>query len=226
MHAKCTPTRQYIATFEAPSSSSLGTVLSAWHQTHHSFLLTLTLHLTELVVNISRDEQTWRLAAHNGAQRSSGMLGSLKSAACNWKTVFLFLLKSVAYWMFSLAINSDGGRVYMSWVGILVLLAGASVVAAFGTFLAWTRPSGPQPATFGHIQTLANLIDEWYEEAERIWWGDKGVVGRGDCAVGKGRDADWEKVRHAGVAICHLGNVDLSALYRLTRCLHTRTPSD
>lgn len=32
------------------------------------------------------------------------------------------------------------------------------------------QPKGPQPAAYGHVQTLANLIDEW---SPTMWWGHK-----------------------------------------------------
>ncbi|KAI4283107.1 MAG: hypothetical protein L6R38_002410 [Xanthoria sp. 2 TBL-2021] len=170
--------------------------------------LTLSLHLTELLVNLSRDEQMWRLAtSKRGTQSSFGMLGSLQSAVCSWQTDLLFMLKSLAYWLFSLAINSKRSGVYMNWVGILVLLAGASVVACFGTFLAWTQPSGPQPAAFGHIETLANLIDEWYDDSEKIWWGDKTVES-------KSGDGTRQIVRHAGTGNIRLERISIHALYR------------
>jgi len=38
------------------------------------------------------------------------------------------------------------------------------------TFMALRRPRGPQPATYGHLQTLANLVDEW---SPVMWWGHK-----------------------------------------------------
>lgn len=170
--------------------------------------LTLMLHLTELLVNLSRDEQMWRLAtSKNGTQRSLGALGSLKSAVFSWQTVLLFALKTLAYWLFGLAVNSNGRFVYMNWEGILLLLAGVTVVAAFGSFLAWNQPSGSQPATFGHLQTLVNLIDEWYGEEERMWWGDKGVT--------KNPVIQYRKVvRRAGTANKRLEEIKLGSFYR------------
>lgn len=170
--------------------------------------LTLSLHLIELLVNLSRDEHIWRLAtSKSGTQRSFGPLGSLKSAVCSWQTVLLFTLKSLAYWLFGLAVNSDGQNVYMSWAGILLLLAGIGVVVAFGSFLAWTQRSGPQPSTFGHLQTMVNMIDEWFEEGKNVWWGDKGVA----KSTGLG---GHQTFRHAGTAAVRLKAVQLNALYQ------------
>lgn len=44
------------------------------------------------------------------------------------------------------------------------------IYACFFTFVALRRPRGPQPAAYGHVQTLANLVDEW---SPVMWWGHK-----------------------------------------------------
>jgi hypothetical protein len=44
------------------------------------------------------------------------------------------------------------------------------IFACFFTVIALLRPRGPQPAAYGHLQTLANLVDEW---SPVMWWGHK-----------------------------------------------------
>jgi hypothetical protein len=44
------------------------------------------------------------------------------------------------------------------------------IFACFCTVVALFRPRGPQPAAYGHLQTLANLVDEW---SPVMWWGHK-----------------------------------------------------
>jgi len=44
------------------------------------------------------------------------------------------------------------------------------IFSSFFTFAALRRPCGPQPAAYGHLQTLANLVDEW---SPVMWWGHK-----------------------------------------------------
>ncbi|KAJ8585468.1 hypothetical protein M405DRAFT_408540 [Rhizopogon salebrosus TDB-379] len=43
----------------------------------------------------------------------------------------------------------------------LELVHSAVSIACFFTPVALFRPHGPQPAAYGHLQTLANLVDEW-----------------------------------------------------------------
>ena len=71
-------------------------------------------------------------------------------------------------------------------------------MAAFTTYLCYKRPKGPQPATFGHVQTLVDLVDEWYL---LMFWGDKGLREEGD------------EIRHAGTANVALEPVLLDSLY-------------
>jgi len=90
-----------------------------------------------------------------------------------------------------------------------VFIYGCAVtaLAIFATYLVVRRPGGPQPAAWGHFQTLADLIDDWSLDAQgRFWWGDKGV----------GVDG----VRHAGTSMRkdELGDIMMDAIYagRLT----------
>ncbi|KAG1865897.1 hypothetical protein DFJ58DRAFT_911898 [Suillus subalutaceus] len=57
------------------------------------------------------------------------------------------------------------------------------IFACFFTFVALRRPRGPQPAAYGHVQTLANLVDEW---SSVMWWGHK-EDGISYCHAGRGR---------------------------------------
>ena len=61
---------------------------------------------------------------------------------------------------------------YFHAICAAVLRATAMIlVALFTTFLCFQKPKGPQPATFGHIQTLVDRIDVW---GEPLYLGDKG----------------------------------------------------
>ena len=54
-----------------------------------------------------------------------------------------------------------------------------AIFAALFTYAARRRPFGPQPASYGHIQTLVNLIDEYPGPlpSERVlYWGHKNSV--------------------------------------------------
>jgi hypothetical protein len=66
---------------------------------------------------------------------------------------------------------------------IIYLALGLLMFALVYTFIARRCPQGPQPAAYGHLQTLANLVDEW---SPTMWWGHK---------------ADREIIYHAGESL-------------------------
>jgi hypothetical protein len=87
-------------------------------------------------------------------------------------------------------------------VPILALAGAVFAFAIFATMLTRWSPKGPQPAAYGHIQTLADLIDDWYVgEGVKMWWGDKGF---------------WKgSVRHAGLSDRRgaLGDIQMISFY-------------
>ncbi|KAG2755814.1 hypothetical protein P692DRAFT_20826810, partial [Suillus brevipes Sb2] len=150
--------------------------------------LTFGLHCSELIVNVIRDERQWRCA--------TGRKG-LRTATNPVKPIFThpiclvlfvakpFLRKSFTssflyrHWMFGLSFiitnPSNNGKLAYLAVGMLTaqiwnLCIALFIFASFITFVALRRPRGPQPAAYGHVQTLANLVDEW---SPVMWWGHK-----------------------------------------------------
>ncbi|KAI5982287.1 hypothetical protein EDC04DRAFT_3150915 [Pisolithus marmoratus] len=150
--------------------------------------------LLELVTNVIRDENAWRRATgKNGARLSTNplavILGSPLNVAllCAKPLLRESLVSSEMHsfsspavdWMLGLAINLAGTAtsdlltavaVSMFPVQILNLTGALFLLAFIFTIVAIVRRSGPQPAAYGHIQTLANLIDEW---SPVMWWGHK-----------------------------------------------------
>lgn len=134
-------------------------------------LLTLGLHCAELVVTMSRDEDIWRtLYTKSGYTPNSALLVVLKSP----KSLLLLALKPFVHWLYSLSLTY-----YFEWgifirpPQILYMALSVLVLAVFCTILCFVRPRGPQPAAFGNIQTLVDLVDCY---GRRMWWGHKGSV--------------------------------------------------
>ena len=188
--------------------------------------MTLSLHSAELMVNTIRDEMSWRKAAKGGRRRSnvlSSMLGSFPA-------LVLFILKPVIHWLYSLANSvyfSDG--VCMKAPQIFYLGGGTAVLAIFTTICAFWRPKGPQPAAFGHLQTLADLVDMWPNVNERMFWGQKGLS---HLPAGLQTNTSWTEFQpsealaeqdamlrdnghiwHAGTAVKRLEPVDFGKKY-------------
>ena len=175
---------------------------------------TIGLHCTELLVNLSRDEKAWRAATlpqdlsksrskPKGAQLKTS---ALKAAVSSWENALLFSLKALLHWLLGQSLLPSfqyvGYQFDMLYMRVFVYGIAAMFLALFATYLALQKPSGPQPAAYGHLQTLANLVDDWGTgTADCLWWGDKGLNADG--------------TRHAGTSadLQSLGNIQMDAEY-------------
>jgi hypothetical protein len=131
--------------------------------------LTLALHCAELLVNLSRDEGIFRMAIT--PKGTDPRYNSIVAAFSSWQTIMLFGFKAAVHWLFGLSINNDfmlGVNMYPPQ--IFYFTAFTLMVAIFATYVSLRRPQGPLPATFGHLQTMADLIDNW---DDRMFWGHK-----------------------------------------------------
>ncbi|KAG1726002.1 uncharacterized protein EDB91DRAFT_1061907 [Suillus paluster] len=141
--------------------------------------LTLGLHCAELIANVIQNERQWRCATARKGLHT--VTNPLKLFLINPLGLFLFVVKPVLHWMFgyafhfgfwtAFAIASGGNNAFA--VGdfvIWTLCIALFIFACIFTFSALRRPRGPQPAAYGHLQTLANLVDEW---SPVMWWGHK-----------------------------------------------------
>jgi hypothetical protein len=171
-------------------------------------LQTLGLYCAELIVNSSRDEDVWRAVdAQDPSRRENHVLLTPPSLAAlmSWKYGFLLIFKSLLHWLLGQSVQPAFGRgnvfFTMNYARLFVYVICTTVFATIITSLTVMKPKGPKPATYGHIQTIADVIDDWIlDENGRFWWGDKG-----------GR----EGVRHAGMSSQRkeLGPIWMSAPY-------------
>ena len=147
-------------------------------------VFTLGLHAAELIVNLSRDEENWRLAGARGCNLDQN---AILAALSSWKAMLLFAFTPFVHWLFGLSIQlyGDYGLVFRP-VQIVYLTAVMLALALFITVLAFKKETGPQPAAFGHIETLLDLIDEWPSVPHRrLFWGHKSYApDTGTCHAG------------------------------------------
>ncbi|EAQ86847.1 hypothetical protein CHGG_08100 [Chaetomium globosum CBS 148.51] len=134
-------------------------------------VVTLSLHCAELIVNLSRDEKVYRGLL--GLRGTNGHHNSVLAAFTSWQTLFLFALKAGVHWMFGLAINLQFQLgVNMHPPQIFYFSAFCLAAAIFGLLLSVWRPAGYLPAAYGHIQTIADVVDEWADSGA-MFWGEK-----------------------------------------------------
>ncbi len=88
--------------------------------------------------------------------------------------IVLLILKPALHWLLGLAVQvyyTIGAIMFIPQ--IFYLDVGLVLLASFVTACTFWCPKGPQPATYGHLQTLVDLIDEWPEGGEKMFWGRK-----------------------------------------------------
>ncbi|KAG2345094.1 hypothetical protein BDR05DRAFT_961042 [Suillus weaverae] len=139
--------------------------------------LTLGLHCSELIANVIRDERQWRCATARKGLRVA--TNPVKMIFTHPICLVLFVAKPFLHWMFGLSFIVYNDAIESKLAGLSVTMLNAQIwnlcialfiFACFFTFVALRRPHGPQPAAYGHVQTLANLVDEW---SPVMWWGHK-----------------------------------------------------
>jgi hypothetical protein len=90
--------------------------------------------------------------------------------------MILLAFTPMVHWLFGLALPFYGnyGLAFrppqIVYLTILLL-----ILAIFITNLSLKRAHGPQPAAYGHLQTLVDLIDEWPASKQKVFWGHKSI---------------------------------------------------
>lgn len=167
--ARCTDGTSVLNVGWTAKSGAIGSIGSIFLIAFFQAGLTLALHCAELLVNLSRDEGIFRMAIT--PKGTDPRYNSIVAAFTSWQTITLFAFKAAVHWLFGLSINNDfklGVNMYPPQ--IFYFTAFALMVAVFATYVSARRPVGMLPATFGHLQTMADLIDEW---EDRMFWGHK-----------------------------------------------------
>lgn len=167
--ARCTEGTSVLNVGWTAKSGVLGNIGSIFLIAFFQSAVTLALHCAELLVNLSRDEGIFRMAIT--PRGTDPRYNSILAAFSSWQTITLFFFKAAVHWLFGLSINNDfilGVNMYPPQ--IFYFTGFALMVAIFATYVSLRRPLGPLPATFGHLQTMADLIDDW---EDRMFWGHK-----------------------------------------------------
>jgi hypothetical protein len=153
------------------AKGAAGTVGGVFMITAIQSIVTLSLHCAELLVNLSRDEKVFRELI--GPRGTNGHYNSILAAFTSWQTIVLFALKAIVHWIFGLAINLQFQIGVNMHPPQIFYFAGISLVTAiFGLSLSLQRPRGYLPASYGHIQTIADIVDDWADSG-CMFWGEK-----------------------------------------------------
>jgi hypothetical protein len=152
--------------------------------------LTLGLHSTSLLLNVIRDEYTWRkISAPNGANFTAN---NLFDAALNWPGWLFFLYKGAAQWLFGYALNVNE-VVVVSLLPLVSLTVFLLILAVLLETLSRRSPKGPLPTTWGNMELLIDMIKD--VRGDKIFWGHAGTR-NGVCIVGTAAES-LPEVRHS-----------------------------
>lgn len=170
-------------------------------------------HCVELLVNLWREESDWK-EADTEEGTNSHAVSPARATLRSWLTISMTLLQAGVSWIVGQAIvlygynEEDTGSqdhpprdmtdtyIHFSSSRLILVSAALATVAVFATVMAFWSTRSQQPAAFGHIQTLSNLMDEVPVGTKRFYWGDKGVT-----------RAESRDVAHAGTASVREGLV-------------------
>ena len=158
--------------------------------------VTFALHCIEVLVNSARDQRTWEKAAKHlkskarGAPLNANVISTFLASPPN---IFLLAAKVVAHWLFNQSLlpivvlsnyydstkwEAIESQINLFGVPTLFLAGVALLLLAMAWYEACRSPRGAQPSTFGHVQTLMELIDEW-GDGNQLFWGDTGMANDG-----------------------------------------------
>lgn len=152
-------------------NSAVGSLGSVFMVVGFQVLVTLAVHAAELIVNLSRDEKTYRELG--SPQGTNPRYRSIGAAFFSFPVLLLCLFKASIHWVFGLGVS----LVFMLGVNmyapqLIYLGCFMAGLALFCTYLAVRRATGFLPSSYGHVQTIVNIIDEWYDSGA-MYWGHK-----------------------------------------------------
>jgi hypothetical protein len=179
-------------------------------------ILTVGLHCAELQVILLRDESIWRsLSSATGSKRES-TYNSIIQPLHSFPNIILLLFKPVTHWFFGSALQVDYAKgLLMRVPQIVYLMILWCLFLLFVCVISFVKPKGTLPATYGHLQTMADIADE---VGDVMFFGDKGstdprlMADTGEYGL-EPAYLQSSELRHAGTSSTPLPPVQMGVLY-------------
>ncbi|KAF9064959.1 hypothetical protein BDP27DRAFT_1298581 [Rhodocollybia butyracea] len=156
-------------------------------------IVTTALTCTETLVASTYDERLWGEIAHEKGSDHSPTFW--KKYVVSWQPLAILMAEPVFHWLFGLAagVSADTGFhvrplqvFYLSGAGML----GLGIIFGTAKFPRKTLC----PKTFGHLQTIVNLVDVWPGTLDqKMYWGKK--------EIRAAENSETATVYHAGTSI-------------------------
>ncbi|KAF5366174.1 hypothetical protein D9758_005812 [Tetrapyrgos nigripes] len=157
-------------------------------------IITTSMTCLQTIIDLDNDQHLWLEIYEKGSDPNPSV----------WRTFLLcyhsfviHVADPLFHWLFGLAVNVSADKgLRVQPIQVFYISIVAVVGAVYMTWYLRARPKTLLPATYGHLETIANLVDEW---DERMYWGDKSGLHGGHPEIG-----------HAGTSVFKgdLGEVD------------------
>ncbi|KAK5087466.1 hypothetical protein LTR70_005327 [Exophiala xenobiotica] len=162
-------------------------------------IVTIGLHCAELQCQLVRDEATWRTLESPNGQPQPSTYNSVMQPFLSWQGAGLMFFKVVTHWIFGASLQVDYSQgLLMRPPQITYLTITWLFFVVFIVAVTMTSPKGYLPASYGHLQTMADVADEWWD---KMYWGDKNLA------------ESQDGLRHAGTSQMELPPVHEEDLY-------------
>jgi len=150
-------------------------------------IITTALTMTGTLTSLSRDETLWKEAASE--KEADENPGVIKMMFTNWQCLAVHIAEPIFHWAFGLAVNmyaDVGFRVKPRQV-LNISVLGTMGVGLITIVARFHPKTTRQPSTYGHLQTLVDLVDKW---GPKIYWGCKGFGPNGKLHTGTSSEKD------------------------------------
>ncbi|KZT27585.1 hypothetical protein NEOLEDRAFT_1176600 [Neolentinus lepideus HHB14362 ss-1] len=183
-------------------------------------IVTTGVTAAQMLVGLTRDEYVWKAldrredpTALSATVRKRWLarirkLTVFKMFFLNWQTFVIHMAEPIIHWLFGLAIRVDavaGFQVRPLPILYITVLATLGVILI--TMVGHFTPAHTIPSTYGHLQTIVDLVDEWHFPT--MYWGNKWITGESSMAIG-----------HAGTSDEPLPEIEKNRLYGGVCCLN------
>ncbi|KAF9064969.1 hypothetical protein BDP27DRAFT_1425265 [Rhodocollybia butyracea] len=160
-------------------------------------IVTTALTCTETLVALSYDERLWGEIAHKKGSDYSPTFW--KKYVVSWQPLAILMAEPVFHWLFGLAVGVSADTGFHVRPIQIFYISGAGVLGLGIIFGAAKFPRKTLcPKTFGHLQTIVDLVDVWPETLEqKMYWGKKKICAAENLGVKSG----LATVYHAGTSI-------------------------
>ncbi|KAK7454105.1 hypothetical protein VKT23_011617 [Stygiomarasmius scandens] len=133
-------------------------------------IVTTAMTCAQTILDLVCDQRLWMEIQNGGSDPTPHIF---KKFMICWHSYLIHFADPLFHWLFGLAANISADRgLQIRPVPVFWVTAAGVLGASYITYFLKRKIKTPLPTTFGHLQTMVDLVDEWHE---RMYWGDKSI---------------------------------------------------